>query len=62
ELHDDVREVKAELRWQQSEQSNELSSQVLDDMYTNVVKCLFSQDVYPPKALLRNPLRIIWRK
>ncbi|CAG8664644.1 8012_t:CDS:2, partial [Racocetra persica] len=62
ELRDDVREVKAKLRWQRSEQSNELSSQVLDDVYTNIVKHLFPQDVYSSQSTFKESLKDYFEK
>ncbi|RIB14638.1 hypothetical protein C2G38_2040018 [Gigaspora rosea] len=56
-INEDIKEMKAEVKRQRKEKESDLSSQVLDDVFTNVVKQLFPQHVYFSQSILKETLK-----
>ncbi|RIB00683.1 hypothetical protein C2G38_2233411 [Gigaspora rosea] len=57
ELRRNVKEIKDKLKWLRKEKESDLSPQVLDDIYTNVVNRLFPQNLYPSQQIIKESLK-----
>ncbi|CAG8788951.1 25993_t:CDS:2, partial [Gigaspora rosea] len=56
-LGNDIRKIKNELKHLREDPKKDLSTKVLDDMYTNIIKRLFPNHLYPSQRELKETIK-----
>ncbi|CAG8853556.1 10261_t:CDS:2, partial [Gigaspora margarita] len=56
-LGNNIQEIKDELKHLRGDPEKDLSTKVLDDVYTNFVKCLFPNHLYPCQRELKETIK-----